>query len=688
MNKQLPGSAVFLLTALAATGCGPKPRTGDLPALRESGEVRILAPRLREPEVLPRQGQPLEFGQDLAESFVRSLGLKPVFVYVDRYEDLIPSLLNGRGDLIAASLTETPERQSRMAFSAPVGHVVEQVVMRTPDSLVAGPADLVGRTVVVRRSSSYWDTVERMRQRYPDITLRPAPEDLDTEDILYRVSRGEYDATVADDNLVEEARAYMPGLRVAFNATGRQSVGWGVRPDAPELLVAVNDFLEDAALGGRRPERDRVDLPGIRERGAIRMLTRNSAATYFIWRGQLVGFEYELARRFARQLGVRLEVVVAPDRASLLSWLRQGRGDFVAAGLTITPQREATGIAFSRPYNYVREMVVARPADSTLTRPQQLAGRTVVVRRSSSYWPTLQALRKRGVRLQLKAAPEELETEEIVDSVASGAYDLTVADSHILAIERSWRDDVRGVMPLTDSVPHGWAVRRNQPRLLAAIDSFVHHEYRGRFYNLLYRRYFRNPARIRQEVADRPTRTGRISPFDSLFHVFADRYDFDWRLIAAQAYEESQFNPRARSFAGALGLMQVLPRTARELGVDSLRRPAHGIKAGVMYLDWLRDQLPESVTGADRIWLALAAYNAGWGHLMDARRLARRLDRDPNIWFGSLDAVMPLLARPRYHTRARYGYCHCSQPVRYVRDIRLRYQAYVAAMAETPVAGR
>jgi membrane-bound lytic murein transglycosylase F len=331
---------------------------------------------------------------------------------------------------------------------------------------------------------------------------------------------------------------------------------------------------------------------------------------------------------------------------------------------------------------------VARPSESTLTHPAQLAGRTVVVRRSSSYWQTLQALRRRGIRLRLEAAPEELETEEIIDSVASGAYDLTVADSHILAIQRSWLDDVRGVMALTDSVPHGWAVRENQPELLAAIDSFIHQEYRGRFYNLLHRRYFGNPARIRRETAGRPTRTGRISPFDSLFQVFADRYDFDWRLIAAQAYQESQFNPRARSFAGALGLMQVLPRTGREMGIDSLRVPAHGIRAGVMYLNWLRDQLPDSVTGGDRIWFALAAYNAGWGHLMDARRLARALGRDPDVWFGSLDAVMPLLARARYHRRARYGYCHCGQPVRYVRDIRLRYQAYVAATADSPVAGR
>lgn len=688
MDNRTATTSLFLLATLTAAACGPESRTGDLPALRHSGEIRILAPRLREPDVLPRQGHPLEFGQDLAESFVHSLGLQPVFVYVDRYEDLIPALLDGRGDLIAASLTETPERRARMAFSSPVGHVVQQVVTRAADSLVSGPADLEGRTVVVRRSSAYWDTVERMRRQHPGITLRPAPEDLDTEDILYRVSRGEYDATLADDNLVEEAQAYMPGLRVAFDATGRQSVGWALRPDAPELLVAVNDFLEDAALGGQRPERARMDLEGIRERGAVRMLTRNSAATYFIWRGQLVGFEYELARRFARRLGVRLEVVVAPDRASLLSWLRQGRGDFVAAGLTITPQREAAGIAFSRPYNYVREMVVARPADSTLTRPAQLAGRTVVVRRSSSYWPTLQALRRRGIRLRLQEAPEELETEEIIDSVASGAYDLTVADSHILAIERSWRDDVRGVMALTDSVPHGWAVRQDQPNLLAAIDTFIHQEYRGRFYNLLYRGYFRNPARIRRETVDRPTRTGRISPYDSLFQVFAHRHDFDWRLIAAQAYQESQFNPRARSFAGALGLMQVLPRTAREMGIDSLRLPSHGVRAGVEYLAWLRDQLPESVSGGDRIWFALAAYNAGWGHLMDARRLARSLGRDPDTWFGSLDAVMPLLARPAYHTRARYGYCHCSQPVRYVRDIRLRYQAYVAATTDGPVAGR
>jgi membrane-bound lytic murein transglycosylase F len=330
-------------------------------------------------------------------------------------------------------------------------------------------------------------------------------------------------------------------------------------------------------------------------------------------------------------------------------------------------------------------MLVARSADSTLRAPSDLEGRTIVVRRSSSYWTTAEELQARGVDVSLVAAPEEMETEEIIDAVASGDYDLTIADSHILNIELTWRDDVIGPFALRDSVAHAWVVREGDDELRAAIDQFFNKEYRGLFYNVTRKKYFGSPSRVQRFATARSARSGTISPYDDLFSRYAEQYDFDWRLVAAQSYQESQFDPDIVSFAGAVGLMQVLPRTGQQFGFDELTNPDEGVHAGVFYLRHLYDRLDYIPTAEDRLWFALAAYNAGLGHVTDARRLAVELGKDPDRWGGGLVEVLPLLRKPEYHRRARHGYCRCLQPVHYVRKIRDSYDAYAEAVPREAV---
>ena len=178
----------------------------------------------------------------------------------------------------------------------------------------------------------------------------------------------------------------------------------------------------------------------------------------------------------------------------------------------------------------------------------------------------------------------------------------------------------------------------------------------------------------------RSARTGALSPYDNLFRSYAERYRFDWRLIAAQSYQESRFDPTVVSFAGAVGLMQVMPRTGAEMGFSALREPEVGVHAGVLYLRRVHDWLDDVPSQDDRLWFALAAYNAGLGHVNDARRLTAELGGDPNVWFGGVADVMPLLRKREYYSRARHGYCRCLEPVRYVESIRDRQRAYAAAV--------
>jgi membrane-bound lytic murein transglycosylase F len=690
-RRQVSLAGLCAVAALACIGCSENGadlavrenaaayvETGDLAELKTHRQLRLLIPQRLELGDLPRAGSPPNEMQALAQAFAKEVGLTPVPVYVDARQDLIPFLLQGKGDVIVANLTVTAERQTRVHFTSPVAIVHEQVVTRVSDEKLKAVADLAGRRVAVRRSASYWKTLEDLRKKYPKIELETVPEEVDTETILNRVADGQYDVTVADSNLVKAVQTYRTDLRVAFDLQRNRLIAWAVRPDASQLRTALDRFLGNAALAAPRPAVYHEDLPTLKsKRKVLRVLTRNSPATYFIWRGQLMGFEYDLVQDFAKQHDLRIEMIVPPNWGDLIPWLKQGKGDVIAASMTILPERQKQGVAFSRPYNYVSEMLVARKKD-TVASTDDLTARTIVVSPSSSYWQTLTHLRKR-VAFVLQPAPESMATSEIIAKVAAGEYDLTVADSNLVDLELTWRNDIKAPFALGEPVAIGWAVARHMPKLLEAIDTYFEKTYRGTVYNLTYQKYFKDTRTVRGHVKFRAAKTGQLSPYDDPVRRFAKHYGFDWRLITAQMYQESRFNPDARSWAGARGLMQVMPRTARELGFANISDPATGIHAGVKYLSWLRDQFETKVPDTERNWFSLAAYNAGWGHVWDARELAAQIGLDRDRWFDHVERAMLMLSNPKYYRGARYGYVQGSQPVDYVHDIRTRYEAYTRA---------
>jgi len=679
LGTGLLGWALLAGAALLGAACAPEPGY-DLPEIRERGTLRVAAPRLEAEARLPRAGDPLDREQELAEAFARDLGLEVEWVYVDGRDELLTALEEARADLAADNLTATPSRWERVAFSVPLAFTREVVVTRPGDEALRSPEDLEGRTIAVRPSSSFAERLEELRESWPGIRVADAPEDQGVHEILDQVASGAYDLTLTDENLARAALEYRDDVEIAFALEGEVAIAWALPPQTPKLRAAVDDFLlhTRADPADPQPETWAHDLPGLAKRGVLRVLTRNGPATYYVWRGELVGFEYELVREFARRHGLRVQMVVPPSREDLLAWLREGKGDLVAAGLTRSPERaEREEVAFSRRYHVVHETVVTRAGDDVHS-VEDLAGRTVVVRRSASYWQTLERLRERtGIDFALEAAPETLETLQIIDRVAEGTYDLTVADDHLLGVARSWRDDVRGAFALGDPVEHGWAVRPENPRLLAAVDAFFRKEYRGTFYNVVRNRYFEPSDQVGERVETLAARSGRITPWDGLLRRHGREHGFDWRLIAAQMHQESRFDPEAHSSAGARGLMQILPRTAREFGGDEgLEDPATNIAVGVRYLAWLRERFPRDLPANERVWLALASYNAGYGHVRDARKLASSRGLDPDRWFGHVEQAMLLLRHPEVHRHTRFGYCRCGEPVKYVRAIRDRYGAY------------
>ena len=656
---------------------------GDLPSIRARGTLRVLVGASGEEEFLPRQGMPASLDKTLAEELAGRLGVDMEFVLVDRRDELIPMLVEGKGDLVAAQLTVTDKREQQVAFARPTATVEEWVVgQRGAENLPRSPVALAGREVHVRPSSSFAETLEAL-QGSDIATLKVVfvEEHLDTESIVYEVTQGKRPLTVVDSHTLDAIQAYTDAVEPLFKIAEGRQIAWAVRRQNPELLAATNTFLVEKSLTGHTNERFLGDLEGIRERGVLRVLTRNNPVTYYLYRGRPMGFDFELAKLIAEDLDVRLAMVVPPSRDQLIPWLLEGRGDIIAASFTITEERGAH-VAFSQPYLFVDEMVVSRAGDPPMTTLADLKGTTLHVRRSSSYYDTLERLQGDYGPFTIVEAPENLETEQLIGMVARGEIPLTVSDSHILNVELTYRDEIVGALTLSrggdDEKAIAFAVRPQNTELAAYLDGFVKKTYRGLEYNLARKVYFEDKHWIAVATTRRTGVSGELSPYDGVIKKYSESYGLDWRLMAAQAFHESGFDPNAKSWVGALGLFQVMPATGQEMGITELVDPPEGgVRAGIMYMDRQIKRMDPTIPFGQRVRFALAAYNAGYGHLIDARRLAAEIGLDPDRWFGNVENAIALLEDPQYHTKARYGYCRGTEPALYVSRIQNTYDNYV-----------
>jgi membrane-bound lytic murein transglycosylase F len=601
-------------------------------------------------------------------------------VELDTFAHLLPALQNGMGDLVAANLTRTPYREEIVSFTAPVDRMFEMLVLAPGQEVPESPENLQGR-LGIRAGSSFERTADELRGSNPGLEIVKFPGEISAEAILDSVAAGSLGFTLIDSNRLTMFLTYRQDFQVGPPVTPERFLAWAVRQDSSELREALNSFLYvNRTLGDGT---DYVaDLPEIKKKRRIRMITRNNDATYFLWRGRLMGFEYEMAKRFADRHDLELEVVVAPTHADLLPMLRSGQGDFVAALLTPTADRADSLATFSGPKRHPSQGLVLKSTDKPMDGPADLAGRSIAVRRSSTYCKTLEDIRKlEGIDFEIVAVPENVETEAIIIGVAEGRYDLTVADSNLLELEMSLRDDLQGLFQVKEAAPRAWAVQPGNVELLAAINAFFEDEYQSEFYNVTYSRYFDRSPKYEAGWEDEGS-AGRLSPYDDLVMDYADQYGFDWRLVVAQMYQESRFDPKARSWAGAVGLMQIMPETAEYLGVEDLEDPGVSIETGVRYLRWVWERYSNRLDFDEHMWFTLAGYNAGQGHVYDARRLAEKMGLDPDVWFGNAEVAMLKLSEPEYHNEARHGYVRGTEPVDYVRKIRARYQAYVHLLEE------
>jgi len=404
------------------------------------------------------------------------------------------------------------------------------------------------------------------------------------------------------------------------------------------------------------------DLDGMIERRMIRVLTAYSKTYYFMNKGVQRGLVYDIVRQFEADLNKRLAkekklkykhlkvqaVFIPVSRNDLLPALMAGKGDLAVSNLTITEEREKL-VDFSVPVlRHVSEVVVSGPASPALSSVDDLAGKEVFVRKSSSYYESLVTLNQHLSAenkpiVLIKEAPESLEDEDLIEMVNAGLVPLTIVDKHKADF---WKQvflkiKVHDGIAVRTGGDVAWAMRKGSPQLKAAVDNFeASHGIGTAVGNMILARYLKN-AKYVKDAASKSERQKFLALVE-FFKKYGDRYNVDWLLMAAQGYQESQLNQATRSPVGAIGVMQVMPATGKELGVGDITKVEPNIHAGIKYMRWMIDQYydKEPMTKLDKALFTFASYNAGAGRISRLRKEAAKRGLNPNVWFHNVEYVV------------------------------------------------
>jgi membrane-bound lytic murein transglycosylase F len=422
----------------------------------------------------------------------------------------------------------------------------------------------------------------------------------------------------------------------------------------------------------------RNTLAAVKARGELRVLTREDGISYYKTPYGPAGFEYELAKAFADHLGVKLKVSVTGNFRDMVPALLRGRADIIAAGFAVTKQF-TTQVAFGPPYMEVTPEVVGRRGGPSPQAVSELMGHSIWVKAGTPYEELLREQKATYPKLSWFSV-SGYKTEDLLEMVAKGIIPSTVADSTIVASSQRYYPQIVPEFPLAESTQLAWAMDPLCRQLQAAVCSWFERPETAAFLQRLKQRYFGRLEFL--DYVDLVTYQRRLQErlpdYRWYFKAAGKRYGVDWRLVAALAYQESQWDPEAESLRGVKGIMMLTRKTTEDLGVTSRLDPAEAIFAGARYFAHLHKCIGSEVSEPGRTYMALAAYNLGLGHLEDARLLAKRLGRNPDLW-QDVRSTLPLLHKKRYYRTLPHGYARGTEAVRYVDRIRAYYRILVQA---------
>ncbi len=428
------------------------------------------------------------------------------------------------------------------------------------------------------------------------------------------------------------------------------------------ILAALATFISPAAVALEVKNSDVLtetftsDLSGMRETRVLRALVVPNKTNYFFDGAVQRGISYEALQKFEEHLNVgsahheKLHILYIPVRRDqLIPALVEGRGDLAVANLTINEERAAR-VDFSTPLmKNVKELIVTHSSTPELNALEDLAGRQVHVRRSSSYYPSLVKLngelRASGLPyMQLVIADEKLEDEDLLEMVNAGLIPAIAIDSHTADFWEQVFANIRAQrkLVLADGGEIAWAFRKNSPELEQAVNEFVRGIRKGTLLgNILLKRYLKNTSYVTNALASKEMK--KFEATSELFRSYANQYEFDWLMLIAQGYQESRLDQSTRSHAGAVGIMQLLPSTAadKNVAIDDIHQVENNIHAGAKYMRFLRNRYfsDSDMDEMEQTLFSFAAYNAGPARITKLRSEAAKLGLDPDLWFDNVEVV-------------------------------------------------
>lgn len=460
------------------------------------------------------------------------------------------------------------------------------------------------------------------------------------------------------------------------------------------------------------------DLKAIKERGTLVVLAPYNSTTYFLYRGEPLGYEFELLRAFAEEHGLKLEMQVVTNPNLLFNKLNTGEGDIVAARLNPKPEDEAevsftsalyrtepalvqqkappdkakltepakTEIKSEPTDTKAGDSVISKADDSLMInarlieRPAQLAGEKVTLPQGSAYKRTLIELADEiSGDINVVEIGGGTDDEALVAKVAKGDVEYTVVQDNLAELKEAHYTNIK-IRPIVGaSHKVAWAVRKNAGGLHNELNRWIAEKQNGSLFDRLYKKYFTDRKSYKERVESEylTSVTGKLSQYDPLLKRYAPELNWDWRLLASQTFQESRFKPAARSWAGASGLLQLMPATAREYGVKNSQDPEDNVRGAVKFLNWLTRYWNKIPDEAERLKFILASYNCGAGHVEDAQRLTVKYGGNPQSW-NDVSYWLLQLSKSQYSTDpvVKYGFCRGIEPVTYVVLILERFNHY------------
>ena len=424
------------------------------------------------------------------------------------------------------------------------------------------------------------------------------------------------------------------------------------------------------------------DLSDIQKKGELIILTENSSTSYFNYRGKTMGFEYEILKDFAASLNLKLKVKVVNDSKKFNQMLNEKKGDIIACNYTITKNRSNL-LSFSKPYLKEKLVLVQRklkisPKDSSnvifIRDLSELNNQTIYVRMHSSYKKRIENLEEElGIDIKVKELSGDPVTEDYIQAVSQGKIDFTISEENIAKIVSFDNINLDINTPISLPMSIAFALRQNNPVLLDSLDNWLSSYMKTKKYKSLVNKYYvkRNlgPSLETKKITD-----GQLSIYDDLFKISANTHGVDWLLVSSVAFQETRFQPNAIGLGGAYSIMQFMPNTGPSYGVYPDSPVNVQIDGGTKMIKTLLNRYKNIPLESDRIKFALAAYNAGFGHIDDAMKLAGKYDLDPYKWDDNVKVMFENLTKPEfYRDPATKCGAYRGHAVRYAEDVYERY---------------